>query len=288
MDPDEIAIGIIAGLLEAHTGQKLTKERKWRIGSALGGMFRERGITSNQDLVVLLTQPDQSSLTREVVEALLNNETYFFRDQKVFDTLATTVLPEIAQRRAAEKRIAIWCCGCSTGQEALSLAMLFAEQRARWEGWDISILGTDVSTQVIEHARRGHYSQFQIQRGLGVARMLRFFNEQGDGWMANDALRQMVRFERHNLLDQPPYPGNFDLVLCRNVLLYFDEATRARAVARMREGVVDEGWLLLGGGEVNIARNTGFRPSEELVSLFRPETAPPAEPAPADRTRQPA
>ena len=288
MDPDEIAIGIIAGLLEAHTGQKLTKERKWRIGSALGGMFRERGITSNQDLVVLLTQPDQSSLTREVVEALLNNETYFFRDQKVFDTLATTVLPEIAKRRASEKRIAIWCCGCSTGQEALSLAMLFAEQRARWEGWDISILGTDVSTQVIEHARRGLYSQFQIQRGLGVARMLRFFNEQDDGWVANDTLRQMVRFERHNLLDQPPYPGNFDLVLCRNVLLYFDEATRTRAVARMREGVADEGWFLLGGGEVNIARDTGFRPSEELVSLFRPDTASPAKSTPAGRTRQPA
>lgn len=274
MDPDEIAIGIIAGLLEAHTGQKLTQERKWRIPSALGGMFRERGIASNQDLVVLLTQPDQSSLTREVVEALLNNETYFFRDQKVFDTLGARILPDIARRRATEKRIAIWSCGCSTGQEALSLAMMFAEQRSRWEGWDISILGTDVSSKVIEQARSGTYSQFQIQRGLGVSRMLRFFNETEDGWEVNDTIRRMVRFERHNLLDPTPYPGNFDLVLCRNVLLYFDRETRALAVRRMREAISDNGWLLLGGGEANIPKDCGFEPDSELVSLFQPTELP--------------
>ncbi|MGZ3266358.1 MAG: CheR family methyltransferase, partial [Croceibacterium sp.] len=117
MDPDDIAIGIIAGLLEARTGQKLTDDRRWRIAPALAGLFRDRGISSNQDLVVLLTQPDESSLAQDVVEALLNNETYFFRDRQIFDYLGGAVLAELAAKRAAERKLSIWCVGCSTGQE---------------------------------------------------------------------------------------------------------------------------------------------------------------------------
>ena len=112
MDPDDIAIGIIAGLLEARTGQKLTDDRRWRIAPALAGLFRERGISSNQDLVVLLTQPDESSLAQDVVEALLNNETYFFRDRQIFDYLASSVLPDLAAKRKREKRLSVWCVGC--------------------------------------------------------------------------------------------------------------------------------------------------------------------------------
>ena len=126
MDPDDIAIGIIAGLLEARTGQKLTEDRRWRIAPALAGLFRDRGISSNQDLVVLLTQPDESSLAQEVVEALLNNETYFFRDRQIFDFFSDATLAEMAAKRAAERRLSIWCVGCSTGQETLSVAMTFA------------------------------------------------------------------------------------------------------------------------------------------------------------------
>lgn len=269
MEPDDIAIDIITGLLEAHTGQKLTQDRRWRIGSALGGILRERGISSREDLTILLTQPDNSDLATELVEALLNNETSFFRDRAVFEKLTDKVLPEIAEKRRAEKRISIWCCGCSTGQEALSLAMIFAEGRSRWAGWDISILGTDVSGKAVKHAQQGLYSQFQVQRGLGVAQMLRFFEEVENGWRASNQLRQMVSFERHNLLDPPPYPRNFDLILCRNVLMYFDEKTRERAIARMSEAVADDGWLLLGGGENNIGRGGKFLPSKELISLFR-------------------
>ena len=153
MDTDDLAISIIAGLLEARTGQRLTDDRKWRIAPALSGLFRERGISSNQDLVVLLTQPDESSLAQEVVEALLNNETYFFRDRQVFDHIADRVLPQLAQARSRTKRLSIWSVGCSTGQEALSLAMTFAEQSAKWDGWTVEILGTDVSGSVVDFAR---------------------------------------------------------------------------------------------------------------------------------------
>jgi chemotaxis protein methyltransferase CheR len=269
MDPDDLAIGIIAGLLEARTGQRLTEDRKWRIAPALSGLFRDRGINSNQDLVVLLTQPDESSLAQEVVEALLNNETYFFRDRQVFDYIGTSLLAELARQRAQEKRLSIWSVGCSTGQEALSLAMIFAEQRGRWDGWEIEILGTDVSASIADFARAATYSNFQIQRGLGVAQMLTFFTETETGWQAKQGLRDMVRYEVHNVLHPPPYPGRFDLVLCRNVLLYFDEQVRERAFGRLSEALVEDGRLVLGGGETVLGRSNWFVPDEERQAVYR-------------------
>ena len=279
MDPDDIAIGIIAGLLEARTGQKLTEDRRWRIAPALAGLFRERGISSNQDLVVLLTQPDESSLAQDVVEALLNNETYFFRDRQIFDHLATSVLPGLAARRADSKRLSVWCVGCSTGQETLSVAMTFADQQARWDGWTIEILGTDVSASIVDFARAATYSNFQIQRGLGVGQMLAHFTETADGWQAKESLRRMVRYEVHNLLHPAPYPGQFDLVLCRNVLLYFDGPVRERAFSRLSEALPQDGKLLLGGGETVLEKGAYFRPSEERYALYDPLT-------PADRPRR--
>jgi chemotaxis protein methyltransferase CheR len=270
MDPDDIAIGIIAGLLEARTGQKLTEDRRWRIAPALAGLFRDRGIASNQDLVVLLTQPDESSLAQEVVEALLNNETYFFRDRQIFDFFSDATLAEMAAKRAAERRLSIWCVGCSTGQETLSVAMTFLEQQARWDGWTIEILGTDVSASAVDFARAATYSNFQIQRGLGVSQMLGFFTETPAGWLARDNLRQMVRYEVHNLLHPAPYPGQFDLILCRNVLLYFDGPVRNRAFARLAEALVPDGTLLLGGGETVLEKSAYFRPREERFALYEP------------------
>jgi chemotaxis protein methyltransferase CheR len=273
MDPDDIAIGIIAGLLEARTGQKLTEDRRWRIAPALAGLFRERGISSNQDLVVLLTQPDESSLAQDVVEALLNNETYFFRDRQIFDHFANGVLPALAARRAAGRKLSIWCVGCSTGQETLSVAMTFLEQQSRWDGWTIEIVGTDVSASAVDFARNATYSNFQIQRGLGVGQMLGYFTETPQGWRARDNLRQMVRYEVHNLLHPAPYPGQFDLILCRNVLIYFDGPVRARAFSRLAEALAADGRLLLGGGETVLEKGAYFRPSEERFALYEPLAA---------------
>jgi chemotaxis protein methyltransferase CheR len=270
MDPDDIAIGIIAGLLEARTGQKLTEDRRWRIAPALAGLFRDRGISSNQDLVVLLTQPDESSLAQEVVEALLNNETYFFRDRQIFDYLIGPVFADLAARRQAERKLSIWCVGCSTGQEPLSVAMTFLEQHALWDGWTIEILGTDVSEGAVDFARRATYSNFQIQRGLGVGQMLGFFTETPEGWRANDKLRQAVRYEVHNVLHPAPYPGQFDLILCRNVLLYFDSQVRSRVFSRLSDALARDGKLLLGGGETVLEKGGYFRPSEERFALYEP------------------
>jgi chemotaxis protein methyltransferase CheR len=263
----------LAELLKSQTGQDFPAARGWRVGTALSGLFRTHGIASLDQLVAKLALSRHSALAREVVEALLNNETYFFRDRAVFDLLATRVLPELAQRRASTRQLSIWSVGCSTGQEALSLAMLFAEQEARWTGWTIRILGTDVSQSVVDTARSACYTPFQIQRGLAVGQMVQFFDETPQGWRAQERLRRMVRFELHNILDPLPAsvsaPATFDLILCRNVLLYFDDATRARAFERLGAALAPDGWLIMGAGETTIGQTDLIAPDRSLPSLYR-------------------
>ncbi len=270
----EVSNGLLADLLEARTGQQLAPSRRWRIGSALSGLYREHGISGADELIGLLNRTPEASLSRRVVEALLNNETYFFRDRAMFDQLAARVLPDLAERRADTRRLSVWSVGCSTGQEALSLAMLLVEQEPRWAGWTIDILGTDVSESVIELARGGCYTQFQVQRGLGVAQMLRWFDEAPDGWQAKHELRRKVRFQTHNLLDPPPAPQfaaptRFDLILCRNVLLYFEGRNRARAFDRLASALAPDGRLMLGAGETVIGQTERFVPEPALTGIYR-------------------
>jgi chemotaxis protein methyltransferase CheR len=205
-----------------------------------------------------------------VVEALLNNETYFFRDKPTFDQLPGEILPELAQRRRDARRLSIWSAGCSTGQEVYSLAMLFADQAERWQGWTIDILGTDVSHRAINAARSGCYSQFEVQRGLGVTQMLRHFDETPRGWQVREDVRRMVRFSQHNMLGA--YPGRipFDLVLCRNVLLYFDRSTRSEAFSRLGHAVMPDGFLMLGAGETVVGQTDRFVPTARRASFFEP------------------
>jgi chemotaxis protein methyltransferase CheR len=262
LDQSQNALGIVAGLLEARTGQKLTSDRLWRVGTALSGVLREARLETLEDLVARLAEPHQAALAQQVVEALLNNETYFFRDRAMFDQLMTGVMPGIAQRREGVRRLSIWSVGCSTGQEAYSLAMLFAEQGPRWQGWTIDILGTDVAPSMVSAAREGNFSQFQIQRGLGVAQMVTFFEETRTGWRAGDSLRKMVRFETQNLLDTPPDPGRFDLILCRNVLLYFDRPTRQRAFERLAAALAPDGRIMLGAGETTVGQTETLMPEK--------------------------
>jgi len=283
IDQSENALGIVAGLLEARTGQKLTKDRLWRVGTALAGVLRHNGLESLEELAARLARPNQGVLAQEVVEALLNNETYFFRDRAMFDQLAVSVLPALAQRRERTRRLSVWSVGCSTGQETYSLAMLFAEQPARWRDWTIDIIGTDVARAVIYGAREGNFSQFQIQRGLGVAQMVRFFEETRTGWRATEDLRRMARFETHNLLDPAPEPGRFDLILCRNVLLYFDRDTRGRAFARLAGAMASDGLLMLGAGETTVGQTDVLVPEKGNTGFHHLAAGLPVQPAAAMR-----
>jgi chemotaxis protein methyltransferase CheR len=260
---------ILAGLLEARTGQQLTMSRRWRIETALSTLLRERGIATLDELITILVMGKEPGLSQQVVEALLNNETYFFRDRAPFDVLQRHALPELAQRRHKSKRLRIWSAGCSTGQEVYSLAMLFAEDPEQWRGWTIDILGTDVSNGCVDRARAGSYSQFEVQRGLGINQMIKWFEECADGWRAVEALRRPVRFQVHNLLEPFPHPGGFDIVLCRNVLLYLSPEKKALAFERIAGAMAEDGWLMLGAGETVIGQTSKLGADIKVRGLYR-------------------
>jgi len=243
--------------------------RRWRIETALSSLLRERGISTLDELITILVMGKEPALSNQVVEALLNNETYFFRDRAPFDLLARHALPQLATKRDSTRRIKIWSAGCSTGQEVYSLAMLFAEDPAKWQGWTIDVLGTDVSSNVVDRARGGAYSQFEVQRGLGINQTIRWFEECEGGWRAVEQLRKSVRFQVHNLLESPPHPGEFDIVLCRNVLLYLTGDKRRMAFDRIASAIAADGWLMLGAGETVIGQTDRFGADVEARGLYR-------------------
>ena len=260
---------ILAGLLEARTGQQLTLSRRWRIETALSALMRGRAIGTLDELITILVMGREPGLSQQVVEALLNNETYFFRDRAPFDVLDRNVLPQLAKSRAQSKRLRIWSAGCSTGQEVFSLAMIFAENPDQWRGWTVDILGTDVSSGCVDRARAGSYSQFEVQRGLGIGQMIKWFEEGADGWRAVETLRRPVRFQVHNLLEPPPHPGGFDIVLCRNVLLYLSAEKKTLAFERVASALAPDGWLMLGAGETVIGQTTKFGADINARGLYR-------------------
>jgi chemotaxis protein methyltransferase CheR len=270
MDVTAGAISVFADLLSQRTGQELTTARRWRIAAVLEPLARAAALGSVEALARAVLG-GRADLAERAVEALLNNETYFYRDRPVFDLLLGPALARLEQARRREKRLSIWCAGCSTGQEAWSLAMYFAERARRWDGWRIDILGTDVSAAAIGQARRGIYSQFEVQRGLAVTQMLRWFTErEGGNWQISPPPASNVRFERRNILGAPPAPARFDMILCRNVLLYFPPGARTAAFSRLASAVAPDGVLMLGAGETVIGNTDAFQPDAGCRGLYIP------------------
>ena len=269
MQVSDASSRILAGLLEARTGQQLTMSRRWRIETALQPLMRERSIGSLDGLVAALVARSDERLAEAVVEALLNNETFFFRDRQAFETLLGPGLGRIETLRRGTRRLAIWCAGCSTGQEVYSIAMHFAEQKARWAGWTIDILGTDVSRSAVEQAKSGVYSQFEVQRGLPVLQMMRWFEElPGAAWRIAADLRRSVRFEVGSLLAPAAPAERFDIILCRNLLLYFSPEMRRAAFARLASASAEDGALMLGAGETVIGQTDAFVSDPECRGLY--------------------
>ena len=277
MDVGDSAIRILSDLLEARTGQQLAVNRQWRIGTALNALMRARALDGVDALVAALVRGGDPTLADEVVEGLLNHETYFFRDRRPFDLLFEGALDRLAAALGADRRLSIWCAGCSTGQEPYSLAMAFAEDPARWAGWRIDILGTDVSRSAVERARHGLYSQFEVQRGLSAIQTLRWFEQEGSGWRLSPQLRGAVRFDVHNLTEAVP-PGRFDLILCRNVLLYFGAETRRAVFDKLADAEEEGALLMLGAAETVIGQTSRFAPDPAFRGLYvrveQPEAAP--------------
>lgn len=261
------AHALFARLLEDRTGQQIAAGRHWRIDAALRTLAQAHGMADVDQLARALDGGRNAPLLDDLVDALLNHETYFFRDRAPFDQLAEAALPRLAEARRDRRRLRLWCAGCSTGQEAYSVAMLLADQPARWQGWAIDLLGTDVSPATIARATEGLYSRFEVQRGLPVKLMVRHFESEGDNWRVQPELRRQLRFLRHNLLEPPP--GRFDVILCRNVLLYLTPALRRLAFDRLASALMRDGLLMLGAGETVIGQTDAFLPDADCRGFYR-------------------
>lgn len=252
------SITVLTALLEARTGQQIAAYRSSRMDTALRPLLRERNLDTLDQLVTHMLEGNDRVIGDRIVDALLNQETSFYRDAQVFETIVAAV----EQVEADKPRARIWCAGCSTGQEPLSLAMLFAERHEATGAPVPEIVATDVSDAAIARARAGRYTQFEIQRGLPIRRMMRWFEGDGGDWVANPELVKRVIYRRANLVAGPIPPGPFDIVLCRNVLLYLSGETKAAVFPRIAGVLGPGGLLVMGAGETVIGQTRLFEPSK--------------------------
>ena len=235
--------------LRTTSGVIIDDDKRYYIEDRLQPVLRAAKIATLDELARLLVADTRSDLARTVAETLTINETSFFRDRALFTALSDRLLPQLLAAREATRRIRIWCAGCSTGQEPYSVAMVLDEQMRRRPGWRVEILATDLSRAVIEQAQRGIYSQFEVQRGLPVAQLLRHFSRKDDLWHVSDYLRAKVTFRRQNLMSIPAGMDAFDIIFCRNVLFYFEPETKRRVLKRLSSVLAKDGFLALGGAE---------------------------------------
>lgn len=270
MELSPLAIRVFSELLEQHTGQQLADNRLWRVETALQPLLRLNGIESLEKLATMVAARRNPTLGEAVAEALLNHESFFFRDPPAFNQLIDVIKGPLREARMTERRLRIWSAGCSTGQEVYSLAISFAEAPDLWGGWSIEILGTDVSATAIDRAKSGIYSQFEIQRGLPVRQMLRWFDSRDEDWHAVPELRRKVSFQVQSLLNRPSAAAPFDVILCRNVLLYFSQAVRTGVFECLRNSIVPDGVLMLGAGETVLGQTRLFESNAEARGLYRP------------------
>ena len=268
------AYKMLSALLEKHTGQTLMANRHWRVEMALKPVIRQNSIPDLETLVSLIEIEADPKLTSACVEAMINNETCFFRDQANFALLTGPVLDSLREHRARTKRIRIWSAACSTGQEAYSLALAISENAEKWRGWQVQIMATDVSTSALAQARAGKYSQFEIQRGLPVMLMLKHFEQNGEEWVAKDHLRRMVTFAEHNMLNSARQFGVFDVILCRNMLMYLCNNRRSQILDSMAPLIAEDGVLMLGAAETVIGQTEKFRSSQEFRGFYESVAKP--------------
>jgi len=259
-------------LLRDHSGLDLSADKQYLIESRLLPLARKAGLAGITDLVQKMKN-GSASLVTQVVEAMTTNETFFFRDKVPFDHFRDSIMPEILQARAGRKSIRIWCAAASTGQEPYSLAMCLKEMSAALAGWRVEILATDLSQEVLEKSKSGIYSQFEVQRGLPIQMLVKYFRQTGEFWQINADIRAMVQHRQLNLLHDFSQLGVFDVIFCRNVLIYFDQDTKINIFNRLAKAMEPDGFLVLGAAETVVGLTDVFKPYTDRRGLYRPSGA---------------
>ena len=259
-------------LLKERSGLMLSTDKQYLVESRLTPVARKAGLGSLADLVAKLKGNDER-LTVDVVEAMTTNESFFYRDKIPFDHFREAIMPALIAARAKERRIRIWCAAASTGQEPYSLAMCIREMKEKLGGWRVDMLATDLSTEVLEKARAGIYSQFEVQRGLPIQMLVKYFAQVGDTWQLAPEIRAMVQYRPLNLLSDFSSLGTFDLVFCRNVLIYFDQALKIDVLNRLARVTEPDGYLVLGAAETVVGLTDAFRLMPDKRGLYAPNAA---------------
>jgi chemotaxis protein methyltransferase CheR len=273
-------------LLKERSGLDLSADKQYLVESRLIPLTRRAGLPGITELVQKL-KAGAEALTAEVVEAMTTNETFFFRDKIPFDHLRETMLPELLQSRASRRSLRIWCAASSTGQEPYSIAMCLKELGATLSGWRVDILATDLSQGVLEKSRSGMFSQFEVQRGLPIQLLVKYFTQCGELWQLNADIRAMVQHRQLNLLQDFAHLGTFDIVFCRNVLIYFDQETKSGIFEGLTRAIEPDGFMVLGAAESVVGISDAFKPHPERRGLYRPNTVRTAKLSLAASTPQP-
>jgi chemotaxis protein methyltransferase CheR len=267
-------------MLRERSGLVLSAEKQYLAESRLLPVARKHGLNNLTELVAKLKAPVAAPLTTEVIEAMTTNESFFFRDKVPFEHFRAVIMPALMAARAREKRIRIWCAAAATGQEPYSLAMSLKGIGPALAGWRIEIVATDLSLEVLDKAKAGIYSQFEVQRGLPIQQLVKFFSQVGEAWQIAEEIRAMVKFRPLNLLNDFSSLGTFDLVFCRNVLIYFDQETKIGVLNRMARQIPPDGFLILGAAETVVGLTSAFKPMADTRGLYVPNV-PAASSAPA-------
>ncbi|MBF0373027.1 MAG: protein-glutamate O-methyltransferase CheR [Alphaproteobacteria bacterium] len=272
MQPENL--DFIAKFLKDRSGLVVTADKGYLLDSRLTPLARKRAIKDVDSLVQQLRTGRDAELERAVVEAMTTNESFFFRDGKPFDQFRDNVLPALMQARATRKSFRIWCAAASSGQEPYTIAMILKEQAAKLAGWKVEIVGTDISHDILDRAKKGVYSQFEVQRGLPIQMLVKYFKKKDELWQIDDSLRAMVDYRHHNLLQDLKSLGKFDVVFCRNVLIYFDQPTKTRVLDGIAAQMPADGWLYLGGAETVLGLTERFKPVATQRGVYSLTGAP--------------
>lgn len=257
-------------LVRSRSGLVLTPEKSYLVRSRLAEVARAEGLADVPALLARIKAGASETMIRRCVDAMATHESSFFRDGAPFSEMTANILPPLIEARHASRRLKIWCAACSSGQEPYSLAIALQEMGARLAGWQIEILATDMSVSILKKAESGLYSDFEVKRGLSPERLARWFTASGGSWQVAPLLRQMVQFRPHNLLESPPAGGPFDIVLCRNVLIYFDVEQKRKVLGDIQRVLAPDGSLLLGSAETIIGVTTQFAVKTGARGLYQP------------------
>jgi chemotaxis protein methyltransferase CheR len=262
-------------LLKDRSGLMLSADKKYLLESRLLPLARKVGVPGIAELVQKM-KAGSEQLIHDVVEAMTTNETFFFRDKTPFDHFKDSVLPELIKARAAKRSLRIWCAASSTGQEPYSLAMILKDKAAELAGWRIEIIATDLSPEVLEKSKSGMYTQFEVQRGLPIQMLVKYFKQVGTMWQLNADVRAMVQYRQFNLLQDFAPLGKFDVIFCRNVLIYFDQATKSDIFGRMMKSNEADGYLFLGAAETVVGLTDAYRVCPNRRGVYLPNMASPS------------